>query len=167
MPRVAMSGVLRPFSDSPLKRSSPALAPHRPMIVRSVVVLPAPLRPSSIVTSPSRTAKLTPCRMWYAPMCVCTPDSSSTVWSRWLMPPPWPCGPSPRGGASAFGTAAQRSCRLLRGHAEIGLLHDRRRDHRGRLAIGHELPVVQHDDAVRQLAHHVHLVLDQQDQAVL
>lgn len=50
-----------------------------------------------------------------------------------------------------------------RRQAEVSLLHDRRSDHLRRLAIGHELPVVQHDDAVRELAHHVHLVLDQED----
>src|SRR3954471_9902986 len=38
-----------------------------PMIDFSVVVLPAPLRPSSVTTSPSRTSKSTPCRMWLSP----------------------------------------------------------------------------------------------------
>src|SRR4029078_4240753 len=33
----------------------------------SVVVLPAPLRPSSVTTSPAFTLKLTPCRMWDSP----------------------------------------------------------------------------------------------------
>src|SRR3954471_21670317 len=33
----------------------------------SVVVLPAPLRPSSVTTSPSRTSKSMPCRMWDSP----------------------------------------------------------------------------------------------------
>ena len=51
----------------------------------------------------------------------------------------------------------------FRRDAQVGLLHDRRGDHRGRFAVGHQLAVVQHDDAVGQLAHHVHLVLDQQD----
>ncbi len=46
-----------------------------------------------------------------------------------------------------------RSCRLLfRRHAQVGLLHHRRGDHRGRLAVGDQLAVVQHDDAVGQLA---------------
>ena len=40
----------RALIDAPRKRMSPALARHRPITVRSVVVLPAPLRPSSIVT---------------------------------------------------------------------------------------------------------------------
>ena len=108
------------------------------MIVRSVVVLPAPLRPSSIVTSPEGTSKSTPCRMWYAPMWVCTPREREQ---------------RPHAHAG-FG---------FRREAEIGLAHDGRGDHRLRLAVGDELAVVQHDDAVGELAHDVHLVLDQQD----
>src|ERR1700681_4610670 len=42
-----------------------------PMIDFSVVVLPAPLRPSSVTTSPSRTSKFTPCRMWDSPYQAC------------------------------------------------------------------------------------------------
>src|SRR5262249_28061301 len=38
-----------------------------PMIDFSVVVLPAPLRPSSVTTSPALTSKLMPCRMWDSP----------------------------------------------------------------------------------------------------
>src|SRR5258706_9243099 len=38
-----------------------------PMTHFSVVVLPAPLRPSSVPTSPSRTSKSMPCRMWDSP----------------------------------------------------------------------------------------------------
>ena len=44
-------------------RISPAEARHNPMMVRNVVVLPAPLRPSSIVVRPSGTPRSTPCRM--------------------------------------------------------------------------------------------------------
>src|SRR5260221_13972869 len=38
-----------------------------PMTHFSVVVLPAPLRPSSVTPSPSRTSKSMPCRMWDSP----------------------------------------------------------------------------------------------------
>jgi hypothetical protein len=69
----------------------PCEARHRPMMVRSVVVLPAPLRPSSMVSCPRGTARSTPCRMWYAPMCVCTPCSVSRLsLMHGLLPPPWP-----------------------------------------------------------------------------
>src|SRR5260370_17174900 len=49
------------------------------------------------------------------------------------------------------------------GDTEIGFLHDRRGDHAGGLAVGHQLAVVQHDDAIGERGHHVHLVLDQQN----
>src|SRR3954447_4756855 len=38
-----------------------------PMTDFSVVVLPAPLRPSSVTTSTAFTLKLTPCRIWDSP----------------------------------------------------------------------------------------------------
>jgi len=47
--------------------------------------------------------------------------------------------------------------------AEIRLAHDGGVDDLRRRAVGHELALVQHDDAVGELFHHVHLVLDQQD----
>ncbi len=58
-----MSGVSRRVISSPSKRMLPRDAFQRPMMVRSVVVLPAPLRPSSIVNPPAGTLKSTPCRM--------------------------------------------------------------------------------------------------------
>jgi len=48
---------------SPFRVICPARVRHSPMMVRSVVVLPAPLRPNSMVTAPLGTSKLTPCRM--------------------------------------------------------------------------------------------------------
>ena len=41
----------------------PSRAGVRPMRLRRVVVLPAPLRPSRAVIWPSATSKLTPCKM--------------------------------------------------------------------------------------------------------
>ena len=43
-----------------LKRIEPVRLPMMPMIDFSVVVLPAPLRPSSVTTSPAFTLKLMP-----------------------------------------------------------------------------------------------------------
>ena len=63
MPRRAMVGVSSAAMLSPANAMRPCEARHSPMMVRSVVVLPAPLRPSSTVMPPSGTAKLTPCRM--------------------------------------------------------------------------------------------------------
>ncbi len=52
---------------SPAKRISPPLSGMRPNSARSVVVLPMPLRPSSVATSPSRTARSMPNSTWLAP----------------------------------------------------------------------------------------------------
>src|SRR5437870_969337 len=109
----------------------PAEARHRPMMVRRHVVLPAPLRPRSIVREFGATAKSTPCRMWYWPMCVLTPRSSRS---------------------SGTSDAPERSAR----DTQIGFLHDRRGDHFGWRAFGDQLALVQHDDAVSERTHHVH-----------
>ena len=39
----------------------------RPLIVLSVVVLPAPLAPSRVTISPARTSRSMPCRAWMRP----------------------------------------------------------------------------------------------------
>src|SRR5688572_30942541 len=99
------------------------------MMVRRLVVFPAPLRPRSIVNELALTERETPCRMWYCPMCVLTPRNS-------------------RSGLRRSGTR----------HSQVGFLHDRRGDDLRGLAVGDELALVQHDDAVGERAHHVHLV---------
>jgi hypothetical protein len=49
------------------KVTAPALGGTMPMIERTVVVLPMPLRPRSVTTSPARTANDTPNSTWLAP----------------------------------------------------------------------------------------------------
>src|ERR671933_692818 len=64
-------GGQRPRS-APSNSIVPSLFRARPMMARSVVVLPTPLRPSSAVDSPGATSKLTPWRMCSLPMWTCT-----------------------------------------------------------------------------------------------
>src|SRR5579871_2242784 len=59
----------------------PRRRPTRPMMLFSVVVLPAPLRPSNVTTSPSRTSKSSPCRMWLSPYQALRPAISSIACS--------------------------------------------------------------------------------------
>ena len=60
--RAARSGWRRACRSRALRtRSSPRAAGTIPMIDFSVVVLPAPLRPSSVTTSPAVTSNVTPC----------------------------------------------------------------------------------------------------------
>jgi hypothetical protein len=56
-----------PISSWPAKRIEPVRCSTMPMIDFKVVVLPAPLRPSKVTTSPSRTLSATPCRMCDSP----------------------------------------------------------------------------------------------------
>src|SRR5262245_64612667 len=48
-----------------------------PIMDFNVVVLPAPLRPSNVTTSPSCTWKSTPCRTWLSPYQALSPFTSS------------------------------------------------------------------------------------------
>src|SRR5258706_3388953 len=137
MPARAISGVAAAVMSRPRKWTAPRLAFHSPMMVLNVVVLPAPLRPRSTVISPSGTSRSTPWRMWYWPMCVCTPASL-------------------RSASAIFG----------RRYAEVGLLHDGRRHHGGRIPIGDDTPFVQDEDAIGEGADHFELVLDQQHRAI-
>jgi uncharacterized paraquat-inducible protein A len=46
---------------------SPALMPSVPVMAFIVVVLPAPLEPISVTSSPSRTSRSTPLTAWMPP----------------------------------------------------------------------------------------------------
>src|SRR6185503_10738620 len=63
----------------PSKRIEPVRFATMPMIDFSVVVLPAPLRPSSVTTSPSAISKSTPCRMCDSPYQALRPFTSSRL----------------------------------------------------------------------------------------
>src|SRR4051812_49170365 len=115
MPRRAIAGVSSACTSFPSKRIVPAEARQSPMMVRRHVVLPAPLRPRSMVREFGATLKATPCRMWYCPMCV------------------WIALSSKRSGTR---DAPERSAR----DTQVSLLDDRHGDHLGRCAFGHELP---------------------------
>src|ERR1700720_4339505 len=71
-PRRAIRLEGRPISSSPRKRTEPPRRGTMPITDLSVVVLPAPLRPSRVTTSPARTSKSTP---WS------TCDSPYQAWS--------------------------------------------------------------------------------------
>src|SRR5262245_23932472 len=58
---------LRPISSWPSNLIEPVRLASMPMMARMVVVLPAPLRPSKVTTSPGFTSKLMPCRTWLSP----------------------------------------------------------------------------------------------------
>src|SRR3954471_8513597 len=67
MPARAIWFGIRLIISAPRNFTWPSRRGTRTMIDFIVVVLPAPLRPSRVTTSPSRTSKSTPCRMWLSP----------------------------------------------------------------------------------------------------
>src|SRR2546423_100736 len=77
MPRRAMRLDLRRMSSCPSRVIEPLRFAKSPMIERMVVVLPAPLRPKSVTTSPALTSKVIPCRTWLSPYQACTSRTAS------------------------------------------------------------------------------------------
>src|SRR5438128_9043656 len=61
------------------KRTEPERLPTMPMTDFSVVVLPAPLRPSRVTSSPRPISKPTPCRMCDSPYQACSPSTLSNA----------------------------------------------------------------------------------------
>src|SRR5258706_103572 len=72
MPLRATSCAAQRARSNPSNSIVPRLFGASPMIARSVVVLPTPLRPSSAVDSPDLISRLTPCRMCSLPIWTCT-----------------------------------------------------------------------------------------------
>src|SRR5262249_44624186 len=107
-----------------------------PMIDLSVVVLPAPLRPSKVTTSPGSTSKVTPCRMWDSPYHACRPSTASS------------------GAAS-----------LMAG-PHVGFAYLRVGRHRGVVAFGEHAPAREHGDGVREVGDHGKVMLDHEHGAI-
>src|SRR5689334_20432407 len=73
MPQRAIAFDESLISSRPSNCTEPDRWPTMPMMDLSVVVLPAPLRPSSVTTSPARTSNVTPWRMCDSPYQACNP----------------------------------------------------------------------------------------------
>src|SRR5260370_22171208 len=140
MPRRAMRLEARPTSSLSPKTTEPCRCGTIPMIARKVVVLPAPLRPSRVTTSPWPTANLIPCRMWDSPYQACnssTPSSCCAVTAASGMPSP-----------------------QIRLH-DVGVLRDS-----VVIALGKDAAAGQHCDDVGEIGHHRQIMLDHQDRTV-
>src|SRR6266496_328866 len=121
----------------PSKRMEPRAGCRRPMMLRIVVVLPAPFRPRSTVTASRFTPSDTPWRMWCWPMYVWMSSTSRTV-----------------------------SLMLVAATAKVGRLDLRvPADGVGRV-VGDEPAVLQHGDGIGERHDHVDLVLDQEHRPV-
>src|SRR5262245_14645834 len=117
----------------PSNRTAPRAGWSRPTMVRRVVVLPAPLRPSRTVTAPGRVPSETPWRMWCWPIQVWMPSTSRT-------------------GSGTGGAPAEV------GGLDVGI----RADRLGRV-VRDEPAVLEHGHGVGERQDHVDLVLDQED----
>src|SRR5262245_42707404 len=112
------------------------------MIDLSVVVLPAPLRPSSVTTSPAPTSTPTPCRRWDSPYQACSPSTT-------------------RSGAAPGARTASFMADPHVGFAHVGVGGDG-----CVVALGQDAAAGEHGDAVGQVGDHAEIVLDHQHGAV-
>src|SRR5712691_3551481 len=139
MPALAMRLDGRAMSSSPPRATEPRRWPTIPMIARNVVVLPAPLRPSRVTTSPSATVKSMPCRMCDSPYQALRPLTRSS---------------------SAEETGSGMAGPQI-GFDDLGIAGDG-----GVVAFGENAPAGQHRDGLRQIRDHRKVVLDHQHRAV-
>src|SRR5438270_10811461 len=140
MPRRAMRLEARPTSSVPRKTTEPCRCGTIPMIARRVVVLPAPLRPSKVTTSPSPTANLIPCNMCDSPYQACNSSTPSS------------CCPV----TAASGMSGPQ----IRSH-DLGVLRDS-----VVIALCEDTAAGQHRDDVGEIGHYRQIMLDHQDRAV-
>src|SRR3954452_15788771 len=113
-----------------------------PMIDFSVVVLPAPLRPSSVTTSPWCTSNVTPCRMCDSPYQACRSLTES----------------------SGARTSSMAGPRIARAH--VRFLHLGIVRHRRIVALRQHPAARQHGDAVAEILDNAQIVLDHQHGAI-
>src|SRR3954471_9613497 len=132
MPSRAMRLDGSSISSVPRNRTEPVRWGRMPMIARRVVVLPAPLRPSRVATSPSSTVKSMPCRTCDSPYQACSPSTSSS------------------GGAPALSRMAGPHIGLddlgIVGHCRV-------------VALGEDAAAGQDGDGLRQIGDHRQIVL--------
>src|SRR5262249_16079713 len=138
MPSRTMRFVGSPSSRWPLKLTVPRRGRTVPRIVRSAVVLPAPLAPISVTISRGATDSEMPRSARMLAYDVWTSTRSSTDL------------PQVRYGGEL----------LLVAGAQIRLDHARVALDLGRRALGDPHPVVEHGDAIRDPHHDAHVVLD-------
>src|SRR5258706_16318141 len=139
MPWRAITFDESPMSSWPSWRTDPVRCPTIPMIDLSVVVLPAPLRPSRVTTSPPATSNAAPCR-------IC--DSPYQAWRSRTDSSEAPGAPSGMAGPQI----RPHDVRMLR--------------HGGVVALGENLAAREHGDVIRERRHDREVVLDHEHRAV-
>src|SRR4051812_40785201 len=160
IPARARASADRLTRSDPSSGIVPSICRCRPMTERSRVVLPAPLRPTRVTTSPGATPMLTSVRTRASPYQAERPDTSSIR----AVPPPGLPGSGgaarPGAGCSVVVVAVVSSlmgcsevCRddpFVGAHLLVGSL----REH---------LPRLEHGDAVGERSDNMHVVVDEDD----
>src|SRR5665213_3784498 len=131
-----------------LKRTDPVRLPMIPITDLSVVVLPAPLRPSSVTTSPALTLKSMPWRIWDSPYQACRFWTDST------------CDPASGTGLAIEASAIFNSAMT---GPQIGFLDAFVLGQVGIIAFGQNMTAGQNGDDVGQVGDHAQIMLDHQD----
>src|SRR4029079_4761824 len=129
MPARAISFDRAPINSRPPKATEPVRCVTIPMIDFSVVVLPAPFRPSSVTTSPGCTSNETPCRMCDSPYQACRSLTASS------------------------GARTSSMARPHIGFLDFGVVGDR-----GVVALGQHPAARQHGDAIAEIFDHIEIV---------
>src|SRR5690349_20765731 len=142
--RARLSGDALPRSEPP-HETVPSTCRCRPSTDRSSVVLPAPLRPTRITTSPGSTLRSTSLSTFASPYQAESPATCRTCWEPW----------------------ATWSDLLFSGLSEVGgddllVVADLVVG-----ALGEDLTGLQHGHGVGQRADDVHVVVDEHDRAAL
>src|SRR5205085_1041669 len=140
-----------PIVSVPSNVIEPRRRPTMPMIDFSVVVFPAPLRPSSVTVSPARTSKSTPYSTCDSPYHACRSRTTKRAGSR--------ASPRPLSPASAA-----RGDLDTRPHVrfdDLWIARDRRV-----VAFGEDLAAREHGDGRAEILDDAEVVLDHQHGAV-
>src|SRR3954467_11382725 len=151
MPARARASAERLPRSVPSKVTAPSICRCRPMTERSRVVLPAPLRPTRVTTSPGATSMLTSVRTRASPYQAERPETSSMRDSSCLA---MACAVAVVVRVSSLMGCSEvcRDAPLVGAHLVVGPL----RQHLTRL---------EHRDGVRERADDVHVVVDEDDGA--
>src|SRR5579872_5532163 len=130
----------------PSKRTEPLRLPMIPITDFSVVVLPAPFRPSSVTTSPGATRKLTPCKMWDSSYQASRSRTASTGSAD---------ADCPAAALAIFTSAMARS--------QVGFFHALIPGQFGIIALRQHMTAGQHRDDVGEVGDHGKIMFDHQD----
>src|SRR5690606_12681165 len=133
------------------KKTSPLRLRMMPMMARSVVVFPTPLRPSSVTVSPGKMSRSTPCRAWLSPYQASRLRTLS-------------CAGAPLPRSAVFGATDVSVPVIFRPH--IRLAHARIGAYSGAVAPRQDFAALQDGDLIADIGDDFEIMFDHQQRAV-